>query len=146
MAITKFGEYARDLRIDRGENLKEMAKNLGVSSAFLSAVENGKKQVPKTKEREDEKIRMSLIQYIKNWKAQGKNRGCVFHTWTSDEKECNEILAWLEKQGEKLKWSDEDERFLNDVDFTLFQYKDMPKERYWKIIEWLKSIKQRMEE
>ena len=47
MAITKFGEYARDLRIDRGENLKEMAKNLGVSSAFLSAVENGKKQVPK---------------------------------------------------------------------------------------------------
>ena len=48
MAITKFGEYARDLRIDRGENLKEMAKNLGVSSAFLSAVENGKKQVPKT--------------------------------------------------------------------------------------------------
>ena len=104
------------------------------------------KQAPKTKEREDEKIRMSLIQYIKNWKAQGKNRGCVFHTWTSDEKECNEILAWLEKQGEKLKWSDEDERFLNDVDFTLFQYKDMPKERYWKIIEWLKSIKQRMEE
>ena len=48
MAITKFGEYTRDLRIDRGENLKEMAKNLGVSSAFLSAVENGKKQVPKT--------------------------------------------------------------------------------------------------
>ena len=48
MAITKFGEYARDLRIDRGENLKEMAKSLGVSSAFLSAVENGKKQVPKT--------------------------------------------------------------------------------------------------
>jgi len=28
--------------------LKEMAKSLGVSSAFLSAVENGKKQVPKT--------------------------------------------------------------------------------------------------
>ena len=48
MAITKFGEYTRDLRIDRGENLKEMAENLGVSSAFLSAVENGKKQVPKT--------------------------------------------------------------------------------------------------
>lgn len=48
MAITKFGEYARDLRIEEEENLKDMADKLGVSSAFLSAVENGKKKVPKS--------------------------------------------------------------------------------------------------
>lgn len=47
MAITKFGEYTRDLRIEKEENLKEMAEKLEVSSAFLSAVENGKKRVPK---------------------------------------------------------------------------------------------------
>lgn len=47
MAITKFGEYTRDLRIEKEENLKDMAGKLGVSSAFLSAVENGKKKVPK---------------------------------------------------------------------------------------------------
>ena len=47
MSITKFGEWARDLRIKKSENLKSMAHNLEVSSAFLSAVENGKKKIPK---------------------------------------------------------------------------------------------------
>ena len=47
MGITKFGEYTRDLRIEREENLRDMAKNLKVSSAFLSAVENGNKKIPK---------------------------------------------------------------------------------------------------
>lgn len=47
MSITKFGEFTRDLRLEKEENLKEMAENLNVSSAFLSAVENGKKNVPK---------------------------------------------------------------------------------------------------
>ena len=47
MAITKFGEYTRDLRIEKEENLKDMVGKLGVSSAFFSAVENGKKKVPK---------------------------------------------------------------------------------------------------
>ena len=68
----------------------------------------------------------------------------------SDKWDADIISKWLDdklKQGEqKPKWTEEDERFLNDVDFTLFQYKEMPKERYWKIIDWLKSIKQRMEE
>lgn len=44
--ITSFGKFCRKLRIDNGEIMLNMAKKLGVSAAFLSAVENGKKIVP----------------------------------------------------------------------------------------------------
>lgn len=45
--INEFGRFMRHLRLDINENLKQMSEKLGVSSAFLSAVEVGKKQVPK---------------------------------------------------------------------------------------------------
>ncbi len=44
--LTSLGKFLRKLRIDNGEILRDMAKKLSVSSAFLSAVENGKKKVP----------------------------------------------------------------------------------------------------
>ncbi len=44
--ITTFGKFCRILRMDRDQLLKDMADLLGVSSAFLSSVENGKKEVP----------------------------------------------------------------------------------------------------
>ena len=44
--ITSVGKFLRKLRIDSGEILRDMAKKLNISSAFLSAVENGKKKVP----------------------------------------------------------------------------------------------------
>lgn len=43
---TQFGKFCRKIRIDREELLFDMAKKLGVSSAFLSGVENGKKKPP----------------------------------------------------------------------------------------------------
>jgi len=46
--ITKIGRFLRKIRIDNGEILKDMAESLGVSSAFLSAVENGKKKMPES--------------------------------------------------------------------------------------------------
>lgn len=46
MMLTNLGKFLRKLRIDHGEILRDMADNLGVSSAFLSAVENGKKKMP----------------------------------------------------------------------------------------------------
>lgn len=46
MTYTKFGEFVRILRIGRHEVMGDMAKRLGVKSSFLSAVENGKKNVP----------------------------------------------------------------------------------------------------
>lgn len=46
--LTSVGKFLRKIRIDHGEILRDMAKQLGVSSAFLSAVENGKKRMPET--------------------------------------------------------------------------------------------------
>ena len=47
MAYTKFGEYVRVLRIKHHEVMSDMAKILNTSPPFLSAVESGKKNVPK---------------------------------------------------------------------------------------------------
>lgn len=44
--LTEFGKAIRKIRLDKGEILKDMAKRLGVSSACMSAVENGRKNVP----------------------------------------------------------------------------------------------------
>lgn len=46
MAYTSFGEFVRILRIKNHEIMRDMARMLDVSTAFLSAVENGKKNVP----------------------------------------------------------------------------------------------------
>ena len=43
---TELGAFLRQLRIANGEIRRVMAERLGVSSAFLSAVENGKKKIP----------------------------------------------------------------------------------------------------
>lgn len=45
--LSPFGRFCRKLRIDNGELLKEMAEKLGVTSSYLSAVENGKRNVPR---------------------------------------------------------------------------------------------------
>lgn len=46
MAYTPFGEFVRILRIKHHQVMGDMAKVLGTSTPFLSAVENGKKNVP----------------------------------------------------------------------------------------------------
>lgn len=46
MATTEIGKELRRLRIDKDERLLDMAEKLEKSSAFLSAVETGKKTPP----------------------------------------------------------------------------------------------------
>ena len=46
MAYTSFGEYMRILRIKHHQVMGDVAKILNTSTPFLSAVENGKKNVP----------------------------------------------------------------------------------------------------
>lgn len=46
MALTPFGKAMRKLRIDRDLLLKEVADGVGVTPAFLSAVESGRKAIP----------------------------------------------------------------------------------------------------
>ena len=45
---TALGSFLKQLRIENDEILKNMADKLGVRSAFLSAVENGKKKMPES--------------------------------------------------------------------------------------------------
>lgn len=45
--LTAFGKFSRKLRIDNGELLKDMADKLEVTSSYLSAIENGKRNVPR---------------------------------------------------------------------------------------------------
>ena len=44
--MTPFGDRMRQLRSERGVTLKEMADATGVSSAYLSALEHGKRGRP----------------------------------------------------------------------------------------------------
>ncbi len=46
MGYTSFGEFMRVLRVKNHEVMGDVAKMLGVKIPFLSAVENGKKNVP----------------------------------------------------------------------------------------------------
>ncbi|MDU4299968.1 MAG: helix-turn-helix transcriptional regulator [Eikenella corrodens] len=46
MKLTAFGKVIRQIRLDRLIRLKEMADGIGVTSAFLSAVESGAKEIP----------------------------------------------------------------------------------------------------
>jgi len=44
--VTPFGDRMRKLRAERGITLKDMADGIGVSSAYLSALEHGKRGRP----------------------------------------------------------------------------------------------------
>ena len=44
--MTPFGEKLRDLRAERGISQKDMAKSIGVSAAYLSALEHGRRGQP----------------------------------------------------------------------------------------------------
>jgi transcriptional regulator with XRE-family HTH domain len=44
--VTPFGARLRALRAARGESLKAMAEAIGVSSAYLSALEHGRRGLP----------------------------------------------------------------------------------------------------
>ena len=46
MKPTNFGKLLRKLRIDHNQILLDMAKKLEVTASYLSAVENGKRNVP----------------------------------------------------------------------------------------------------
>ena len=45
MKLTAFGKVIRQIRLDHLIRLKEMADGIGVTSAFLSAVESGAKEI-----------------------------------------------------------------------------------------------------
>ena len=42
--VTKLGKALRSIRLEQGEVLKDMAQCLSISTAYLSAIENGKRR------------------------------------------------------------------------------------------------------
>ena len=46
--MTKFGIFIRKLRLDRGILLREMAKDLRISPAYLSSMETGREDIPQS--------------------------------------------------------------------------------------------------
>lgn len=44
--ITEYGKVLRIIRMNSGELLKDMASKLDVTSSYLSAIENGKRNIP----------------------------------------------------------------------------------------------------
>nr|WP_272213378.1 helix-turn-helix transcriptional regulator [Marinicella sp. W31]MDC2879331.1 helix-turn-helix transcriptional regulator [Marinicella sp. W31] len=46
MSMTPFGEAVRELRARRGVSQKQMAEAIGVSAAYLSALEHGRRGKP----------------------------------------------------------------------------------------------------
>ena len=43
---TELGKLLRKIRVDNDEYLKDMANHLGITSSYLSAIENGKRKMP----------------------------------------------------------------------------------------------------
>lgn len=54
---TELGILLRHWRLDKGVNMFEMASSVGISTAFLSAIENGKKKIT-------DKIISKIIDYF----------------------------------------------------------------------------------
>lgn len=44
--VNEYGRFLRVLRIKNDEVLLDMARKLGITSSYLSAIENGKREIP----------------------------------------------------------------------------------------------------
>ncbi len=113
------------------QSLQDGTKISGVTRAFLKEV------FPELKESEDEKIRKALVRFHKS-------------TIDVDGIKGEEIVAWLEKQGEKKStWSEEDEIGFNDTFWAIQQARTIAKDEndignLWYAEDWLKSLKERL--
>lgn len=56
--VTPFGKICRKIRIDRDETMRDMADKFGFTHSHLSAIEHGKRTIPKD-------LPMKLIQHYK---------------------------------------------------------------------------------
>ena len=46
MAASEYGKFLKKLRIDRDQQLQTMARNMGISASYLSAIESGNRDIP----------------------------------------------------------------------------------------------------
>ena len=46
--VSNYGKILRKIRIDKGLTMAQMAKAVGITSAYLSTIERGKRNIPKS--------------------------------------------------------------------------------------------------
>lgn len=85
---------------------------------------------PELKESEDEKVREWVYNYFHS----------CFPTWIHPDITCGEILAWLEKQGQKPAWSEADDE---EFEIATNVLKDAGQ---YDSAAWLITLKQRIGE
>lgn len=115
---TRLGDFLRSIRMKADISLRKMATDLGISPAFLSAVENGKKKMPDSwfalipetyHLSESESDEFTDIAYesfetveLNLVKAKGANKKLAIRLARRfdeiDEKTCEELLEVLEKK------------------------------------------------
>lgn len=121
MSYTKFGEFVRVLRIKNREVMGDMAELLGTSLPFLSAVENGKKNVPNgwvarivehyhLNQAEEQELVEAIEESRVQYKLTPKNAGEIQRKTAlafarsfdeMDDDTAKKILELLSKKGEK---------------------------------------------
>lgn len=96
---------------------------------------------PELAESEDERIRKALVWFVEHFPYDRLDNNGV---------SAKEALAWLEKQAPKPKWGEEDE-IGSDATIELLEYfinyaPEYRKPTIRRSIDWLKSLKKRIEE
>lgn len=92
--VTAFGKILRKLRIDYSEVLGTMAKRLGISPAYLSAIENNGRDIPEdfiTKIANEYNLNESQINELEEAKAQ--TSGAVAVQFKNQKTEQNYVQA-----------------------------------------------------
>jgi transcriptional regulator with XRE-family HTH domain len=99
--LTPFGKAFRKIRIDRNLRLFDVACALGKSSAFLSAVETGKKQIPGSLPADLERaLKLSNSEYMVLVAAADQTRRSVPVAGLSPRK--RELVATLARRADEL--------------------------------------------
>lgn len=114
---TKFGEFMRVLRVKHHEVMGDIAEMLGVKLPFLSAVENGKRNVP----------------------AEWVDKIVAHYNLSPDEKQ--ELLEAIEQSRTQMKIDLKSSDFYQRTAALQFarSFDDMDEETAQKIIELLES-------
>lgn len=102
--LTPFGKEVRKLRIDQGLTLKAMAEALDLTSAYLSAVETGKKRI--TESLQESVIRLlakgseETANLLKD--AANKSNGSVELTFAGRSEQAREVATVFARSFETL--------------------------------------------
>ena len=106
--MTKFGIFIRKLRLDRGIRLRDMAKDLDISPAYLSAMETGHKDITQSLADKVSSVYNLSIEQSKELKKSimlSKQKICIT---TSQIAWKNELISMLK---EKLDNLSEEQQF-----------------------------------